>query len=44
MLSYFSLSPPVDLDELAVYCLQYSLILYSGSVLQRLLSHLLLSL
>lgn len=35
---------PTDLDELAVHCLQYSLILHSGTVLQRLLSHLLLAL
>lgn len=35
---------PADLDELAVHCLQYSLILHSGIVLQRLLSHLLLAL
>ncbi len=36
--------PPADLDELAVYRLQCSPLLHSGSVLQCLLSYLLLSL
>lgn len=34
----------VDVDELAVHRLQYGVVLHRGSVLQRLLSHLLLAL
>lgn len=39
-----ALSLPADLDELALHRLQRGLVLHRGSVLQRVLSHLLLPL